>query len=68
MKTKELPIFKIPEAKEVLQSACRSHKVTLTLLKELIECQRDYLGKGRQMGITAELDTLFAEFLERSDA
>ena len=67
MKAKELPIFKLPQARDVLHAACRSKKITMPLLRALVDTQRDYLGMGRQAGITMELDTLFAEFLERAE-
>jgi hypothetical protein len=67
MKSKELPIFREPDAKASLTVACRSKKVTLTLLRELVDIQREYLGSGRQMGITQEFDAVLAEFLERGN-
>lgn len=64
MKLKDLPLFRNPEAKAVLQKACRDQGITLTLLHDLLEAQRKYAGSGRAQGITADYDSCIADFLD----
>lgn len=64
MKAKKLPLFQQPEAKRVLSESCKRHNVSLSLLQALIDVQRDYMGSGRREGITSDLDTVFADYVE----
>lgn len=64
MKPKDLPIFTDPKARSVLDHACKKHGVSIPLLRELLEIQRDNSGRGRQTGITEDFDTCLVEFIE----
>lgn len=64
MKAKKLPIFQSPDARRVLNDACARHGVTLKLLQELIDVQRDYMGSGRREGITTDLDATLGEYID----
>ncbi len=64
MARRSLPLLADPRAKEILKKLCAEHGVTVTLLSQLIEIQRDNLGRARQMGITADFSAAIADFLE----
>jgi hypothetical protein len=64
MKAKKLPLFQQPDARRVLNEACIRHGITLKLLQDLIDVQRDYMGSGRREGITTDLDTALGEHIE----
>ena len=65
MKPRELPIFNDPKARAVLDAACRKHNVTVTLLRELVEIQRQNVGRGVQLGITGDFEECIRDFLDR---
>ena len=64
MKAKKLPLFQQPDARRVLNESCQRHSISLKLLQDLIDVQRDYMGSGRREGITTDLDTVFVEYIE----
>ena len=64
MKAKKLPLFQQPDARRVLNESCVRHSVSLKLLQDLIDVQRDYMGSGRREGITTDLDTVFGEYVD----
>jgi hypothetical protein len=66
MKPRDLPIFTNPDARKVLDAACRKHSVTVTLVRQLMEIQRSYAGSGRADGITTDFEAVLGEFLEES--
>ena len=63
MKRKELPIFR-GEPRKILDQACAKHGVTVALLRELVDVQREYVGSGRQMGISEDFDARISGYLE----
>jgi len=63
MKTKDLPIFRDRAPKKVLEEACSARGLTLDLLRQLVEIQRQYLGMGSKVGITSDFDACIADFL-----
>lgn len=64
MAKRTLPILSDPQAKKILKSLCNDHNLSMQLLTEMIEIQRDNLGKGRQIGITQDFSAALADFLE----
>lgn len=63
MRRKELPIFR-GEARKLVDQSCAKHRVTIGLLQELMNVQRDYLGSGRQMGISEDFDSQISNYIE----
>lgn len=67
MKAKDLPLFRNPEAKKVVQAVCTDHGITPRLLQNLIEIERDYAGSGRAEGISQDLEKCINDFLEERE-
>lgn len=66
MSRRSLPILTNPEAKKILKDLCKTHNVSWDLLVQMIEIQREYLGAGRQIGITQDFSAALADFVEQS--
>lgn len=64
MARRSLPILRDPDSKQVLKDLCKRHRLSLALLTELIEIQRNNLGRGKQIGISQEFNAVIAEFLD----
>lgn len=64
MARRALPIISDPQSKAILKALCREHGLTLDLLTQLVEIQRENLGRGRQIGISQDFSAALAEFLE----
>jgi len=64
MKPRDLPLFRDKSASKMIREACTKHRISVDLLKRLLEVQRNFAGAGRQHGITPEFDACFSEFLE----
>ncbi len=67
MKPKDLPLFRDKAARAALEESCKKHGVSLSLLQQLLNIQREYAGSGRQAGITGEFDSALGDFVERAD-
>ncbi len=67
MAKSRLPLVSDPDAKKILVGLCREHALSMELLTQMIEIQRENLGKGRQIGITQDFSAAIAEFLEGQD-
>lgn len=65
MRRKELPIFR-GDAKKLVEQSCARHGVTIALLQDLMNVQRDYLGSGRQMGISEEFESQISSYIDES--
>jgi hypothetical protein len=63
---RSLPLLADQRAKDILKKLCREHGVTMALLNQLIEIQRDNLGRAKQIGISADFSAAIADFLEAS--
>lgn len=66
MARRSLPLLSDPRAKDILKRLCKDHGISVTLLGQLIEIQRENLGRARQAGITADFSAAIADFLESS--
>ena len=64
MARRVLPLLADPKAKEILKRLATEHGVSMNLLSQLIEIQRENLGRARQFGITADFSAAIADFLE----
>lgn len=64
MARRTLPLLADPKSKAILKQLCLEHGVTMALLGQLIDIQRENLGRARQVGITADFSAAIAEFLE----
>ncbi len=64
MKRRNLPLLGDKKAKKILKQLCQEHGVAVSLIEQLIDIQRDNLGRGRQLGITQEFSAAISEFLE----
>lgn len=62
--TRTLPLLSDEAAAVVLNDLCVQHEISLDLLKQMIEIQRDNVGRGRQIGITQEFSAAIAEFID----
>ena len=67
MARRSLPILSAPESRQVLKDLCRKHSLSLPLVTELIEIQRNNLGRGKQIGISQEFNAVIAEFLDSGE-
>jgi len=65
MARRQLPMFDDAESRKILRDLCKAHNLTLELLMQMVEIQRDNLGRGRQLGITQEFSAAIADFLEK---
>jgi hypothetical protein len=64
MAKRSLPLLSDPKAKDILKRLCKDHGITIALLSQLIEIQRENLGRARQVGITADFSAAIADFLD----
>ncbi|WP_425018261.1 DNA modification system-associated small protein [Paraburkholderia caballeronis] len=64
MAKRSLPILSDGSARKILRDLCKQHKVSLDLVTQMIEIQRDNLGRGKQIGISQDFSAAIAEFLE----
>ncbi|WP_248320820.1 DNA modification system-associated small protein [Caballeronia sp. Sq4a] len=64
MAKRSLPILSDGAAKKILRDLCKQHNVSLELVTQMIEIQRENLGRGRQIGITQDFSAAIAEFLD----
>jgi hypothetical protein len=68
MSSRDLPIFRDPEAMRILRSAAKRRGVPLDLLRKLVDIQRGYLGSGRQAGITSDFESAIGDYLDERSA
>ena len=66
MAKRTLPMLSDVKAKKILKGLCAEHNVSLELFTQMVEIQRDNLGRGRQIGISQDFSAVIAEFLESS--
>lgn len=64
MTRRSLPLLGDRKARNILQKLCQEHNISLDLLRNLIEIQRDNLGRGKQIGITQEFSAAISDFIE----
>ncbi len=64
MARRTLPLLADKKAKNILQKLCQEHNINLDLLRNLIEIQRDNLGRGRQVGISHEFSAAISDFID----
>lgn len=64
MKPKDLALFRDSKARAALEESSKKHRITVHLLEQLLDIQRQYAGSGRQAGITSEFDSVLGDFLE----
>lgn len=64
MAKRTLPILADPQAKKILKSLCVEHNVSLELFTQMVEIQRENLGRGKQIGITQDFSAAIAEFID----
>ncbi len=57
-----------PESRKILRELCKTHNLSLDLVVQMVEIQRENLGRGRQVGITQEFSAAIADFLEAQGA
>lgn len=67
MAKRVMPILSDPESRRILRDLCREHKLSMDLLEQMIEIQRDNLGRGRQIGISQDFSATIAEFLDSQE-
>ncbi len=70
MAKRTLPVLADPQAKKVLKGLCLKHNVSLELFIQMLDIQRENLGRGRQIGITQDFSAAIADFIDetRSEA
>lgn len=66
MPRRTLPLLADPKSKEILKHLCSEHGINMALLMQLVDIQRENLGRGRQFGITSDFSAAIAEFLENT--
>jgi hypothetical protein len=62
-----LPMFGDPKSKKILKGLCEKHNLSIEFLNQMIEIQRDNLGRQRQIGITQEFSAAIAEFIDTNE-
>lgn len=65
MAKRRLPVVDDPESRKILRDLCKMHNLSLEFVIEMVEIQRDNLGRGRQVGITQEFSAAIADFLDK---
>lgn len=68
MARRSLPLLSDADSRQVLKDLCRRHRLTLPLITDLIDIQRNNLGRGKQIGISQEFNAVIAEFLDNGSA
>jgi hypothetical protein len=63
----DLPLLTDHQAREILSDLCLQRGISVELVENLIEIQRDNLGKGRQRGISQEFSAAIADFLDEKE-
>ena len=64
MAKRNLPILTDSSARKILKELCSRHNVSIELLTQMIEIQRENLGRGKQIGISQDFSAAIAEFVE----
>jgi len=64
---RSLPLLEDSKAKAILQKLCLEHGISLELLRNLIEIQRDNLGRSQQFGISQEFSAVISDFIEQRE-
>jgi hypothetical protein len=64
MAKRTLPILADPQSKKILKALCQQHRVSIDLFTQMLEIQRENLGRGKQIGITQDFSAAIAEFLD----
>ena len=64
MAKRTLPILADPQAKKILKNLCLEHNVSLELFTQMVEIQRENLGRGKQIGITQDFSAAIAKFID----
>ena len=64
MAKRTLPILTDSQAKKILKSLCSQHNVSIDLFTQMVEIQRENLGRGKQIGIAQDFSAAIAEFLD----
>lgn len=56
--------FEDPEAKKLIKSLCKEHKIDEDLLADLVEVVQQYSGSGRRDGVTSDITSALDRFLK----
>ena len=64
MKAKKLPIFSQTNARQAVAEVAKRHGVTVRLIENLVDMQREYTGFARKDGINSDLDGILDGHLE----
>ena len=67
MNRRELPLLGDANAREIIDGLCKEHDISLDLVVQLLDIQRDYLGSGRKKGITEDFSATLSEFIEEQE-
>jgi hypothetical protein len=68
MAKRVLPVMADDQAKRIIKDLCKHHSISLELLNQMVEIQRENLGRGRQIGISQDFSAAIADFLDAQDA
>lgn len=64
MAKRKLPILSEAKSRAVIRAICKRHGVSIELLQQMVEIQREHLGRGKQIGISQDFSAAIADFLE----
>lgn len=67
MRTKRLPIFCQSDARRIVDESCKEHGIQISLLEDLVELERENIGRARRDGINDELDAILGEHLTEAE-
>ena len=63
-----LRLFTDEDSKAIIRRLCAQHGLSMDLFAQMINIQREYIGQGRQIGISQDFSAAIAEFLEQEDS
>lgn len=64
MARRTLPLLSDDDAKRILRKLCKDHGLSLDLVVQLIEIQRENLGRAKQIGISQDFSAAIADFID----
>lgn len=68
MAKRVLPFMADDQARRIVRDLCKHHGISIELLNQMVEIQRENLGRGRQIGISQDFSAAIADFLDAQDA
>lgn len=68
MADRVLPLFADEDSKAIIKNLCARHGLSMDLFIQMLNIQKEYLGQGRQIGISQDFSAAIADFLDQEDS